>query len=133
MKSVTLLDRSKIQVADLSSQFFLQEADIGQPKDKVTQPRLVDLNSYVPVHVFEGELNDSTISKYQVVVVTDRDHDEKVQINELARKHRVKFIAAETRGLFGFAFNDFGLDFKVSDTTGENALSGMISAVSKVV
>ncbi|KAJ3309733.1 hypothetical protein HDV04_005778 [Boothiomyces sp. JEL0838] len=131
VKSVTLLDRSKIQVADLSSQFFLHEADIGQPKDKVTQPRLVDLNSYVPVHVFEGELNDSTISKYQVVVVTDRDHDEKVQINELARKHKVKFIAAETRGLFGFAFNDFGLDFKVSDTTGENALSGMISAVSK--
>ncbi|CAG8656246.1 13936_t:CDS:2, partial [Dentiscutata heterogama] len=49
VKSVTLYDPEPVKISDLSSQFFLHEDDIGKPRAIVTQPRLAELNQYVPV------------------------------------------------------------------------------------
>jgi ubiquitin-activating enzyme E1 len=67
VKSVTLFDRSLVTVQDLCSQFFLHAEDIDKPKDQVTAPRLAELNSYVPVSVMEGELNDHSIKHFSVL------------------------------------------------------------------
>lgn len=115
----------------------MHQDDIGKPRDQVTSSRLAELNSYVPVSVFKGELNQETIRQFQVfsvnkvVALTGSNHEERLRLNDLCRSQGVSFIAAETMGLFGFAFNDFGPKFIVSDTNGEQAKSGMISAVSK--
>lgn len=73
------------------------------------------------------------MKEFKVVVYTGKDHKERVRINDLARSVGSLFIAADTVGLFGFAFNDFGDKFHVQDTNGENAVSGMISSVSKEI
>ncbi|KAJ3311126.1 hypothetical protein HDU93_005311, partial [Gonapodya sp. JEL0774] len=39
------------------------------------------------------------------------------------------FLAAQTRGLFGFVFNDFGPSFLVTDQTGEEPVWGLISDI----
>lgn len=66
VKSVTLHDHSTVTLQDLSSQFFLHEADIGKRVDLVTCPRLQELNTYVPVACHEGPLAESTLCDYQV-------------------------------------------------------------------
>ena len=71
-----------------------------------------------------------------------------MEINDWTHQNGVHFIAAETRGLFGYvsynvhsqnilkffrsAFNDFGPKFTCIDPTGEQPLTGMIVSVDKV-
>ena len=56
VKSVTLYDPAPVSVADLSSQFFLRNEDVGQPgvtRASATASRLSELNSYVPIKVLD--------------------------------------------------------------------------------
>ena len=69
VKSVTLHDNQPVAIADLGSQFFLREADIGKPRAAVTQPRLAELNNYVPVDVYAGELTPEALAQYGIVVI----------------------------------------------------------------
>ncbi|KAL2918709.1 E1 ubiquitin-activating protein [Polyrhizophydium stewartii] len=131
VKSVTLHDPEPVHIADLSSQFFLEEADIGKARDQASSPRLAELNAYVPVLVLKGSLDEAALSSFQVVVCTDVPLERQLAINDITHKHGIKFIAADTRGLFAYTFNDFGKDFVVTDQTGEEPLQGMIAAVSK--
>lgn len=128
VKSVTIYDPAPVEIADLGTQFFLREADIGKPRHEVTAPRLAELNSYVPIRVLEGEgeITPEMVAPFQVVVLTNTTIAKQVEIDEFARSKGIYFISADVRGLFGSVFNDFGDDFACIDTTGENPLSGMI-------
>lgn len=55
VKSLTVYDPAPVAIADLSSQFFLRQEDEGQRRDKVTAPRLAELNAYTPVHIHESD------------------------------------------------------------------------------
>ncbi|KAI9327506.1 hypothetical protein DFJ73DRAFT_766321 [Zopfochytrium polystomum] len=130
VKSVTLFDPNPVQIADLSSQFFLHESDVGKPRAKACVAALGELNNYVPVTVLEGDL-ESQLGKFQVVVVTNMPLEQQIRINDFTHSRGIKFISADVRGLFGFAFNDFGDNFVVTDQTGEEPVSGMIAGISK--
>jgi ubiquitin-activating enzyme E1 len=54
VKSLTLYDPAPTLISDLSSQFFLREADVGKPRAAVTAPRVADLNAYTPVSVHDS-------------------------------------------------------------------------------
>jgi len=66
VKSVTIYDPELAQISDLSSQFFLNEEDIGKRRDEASCPRLKELNNYVPVSV----LNDDLISSMGLLKVS---------------------------------------------------------------
>ncbi|KAI7899270.1 ubiquitin-activating emzyme E1 [Cokeromyces recurvatus] len=131
VKSVTLWDPSPVQITDLSAQFYLTENDIGQPRAKVTQPKLAELNQYVPVHLLESDLTEDALKKYKVVVVTELPLSKQLAISEICHANNIHFISTEVRGLFGRIFNDFGPKFEVIDTNGEEPLHGMIANISK--
>ncbi|KAI8087746.1 ubiquitin-activating emzyme E1 [Gilbertella persicaria] len=131
VKSVTLWDPTPTQMSDLSAQFYLTEQDIGKPRAQVTQPKLAELNQYVPVHLLEGELTQDNLKKYKVVVVTDMPLSQQLAISEICHANNIHFISTEIRGLFGRIFNDFGSKFEVIDTNGEEPLHGMIANISK--
>ncbi|BEJ01563.1 hypothetical protein CcaverHIS631_0602450 [Cutaneotrichosporon cavernicola] len=128
VKSVTIYDPAPVEIADVGTQFFLREADVGKPRHEVTAPRLAELNSYVPVKVLEGsgEITPEMVAPYQAVVLTNTTLAKQIEIDEFARTKGIFFIAADVRGLFGSVFNDFGDDFTCVDPTGENPLSGMV-------
>ncbi|KAJ3344927.1 hypothetical protein HDU83_004605 [Entophlyctis luteolus] len=130
VKSVTLHDNGLAEIADLSSQYYLQASDIGKPRAHASVSRLAELNSYVSVSVIDRELTEQEIGKYQVVVMTEASLAEKLRVNEITHKRGIKFIAAEMRGLFGAVFNDFGNEFVVLDQTGEDPVHGMIAGIS---
>ncbi|KAJ2933673.1 hypothetical protein H1R20_g3400, partial [Candolleomyces eurysporus] len=135
VKSVTIYDPEPVTIQDLSSQFFLRQQDVGKPRAAATLPRLAELNAYVPVRDLGGKAGEGIsvdlVKGFQVVVLCGVSYKKQLEINEWTRANNVHFIAAETRGLFGSAFNDFGPKFTCVDPTGEQPLSGMIVSVAK--
>ncbi|KAF8974646.1 ubiquitin activating enzyme [Flammula alnicola] len=135
VKSVTIYDPEPVTVQDLSSQFFLRAEDIGKSRAAATLPRLAELNAYVPVRDLGGQAGDEItidlIKGFHVVVLSGVSYKKQLEINDWTHEHGVHFIAAETRGLFGSTFNDFGAKFTCVDPTGEQPLTGMIVSVDK--
>lgn len=128
VRSVTLSDPTQVSLRDLGTQFFLRESDIGQRRDVATKPRLAELNAYVPVDVLET-LNEEALKKYTVVILANASTEEQLKMNDITHASGVKFIAANTNGLFASAFCDFGKQFPVVDQTGETPLTGMIVSI----
>lgn len=130
VKSLTIYDPNLITIQDLSTQFFFSENDIGKKRDLVSQSKLAELNSYVPIKILESMDNYQQLHDYQVIVVTDTvSLEDKVKLNNYTREHGIKFISTETRGLFGNVFVDLGKEFTVLDTTGEEPKSGIVSDI----
>lgn len=129
VKSVTIHDVGKTTYVDLSSQFFLREEDIGKNRAEVTQPRLAELNSYVPVNSSTAELDETSLSQFQVVVLTNSSLQEQLRVGEFCHSHNIKFIVAETRGLFGKIFCDFGNNFVITDPDGEQPITCMVADI----
>lgn len=131
VKSLTLYDPEPVKIADLSSQYFLQEADVGKRRDEVTAPRLGELNAYTPVSVHPDDFfNDiSVLSRFKTVVVTETPLELQLKINDFCHKNKIPYISAEVRGLFGNIFCDFGEGFVVVDSNGENPLSGIVAGI----
>ncbi|KAF8897266.1 ubiquitin activating enzyme [Infundibulicybe gibba] len=135
VKSVTIYDPEPVSIQDLSSQFFLRSEDIGKSRAEATLPRLAELNAYVPVRSLGGrsgqEITTEMIHGFQAVVLCGVPLKKQLEINKWTHQNGVHFIAAETRGLFGSVFNDFGPKFTCVDPTGEQPLTGMIVSVEK--
>ncbi|CAL8368052.1 unnamed protein product [Lota lota] len=130
VKSVAVHDQGFAEWRDLSSQFYLREADLGKNRAEVSQPRLAELNSYVPVVAYTGSLTNDYLTQFEVVVLTNSPLEEQLQVGEYCHNKGVKLVIADTRGLFGQLFCDFG-DMVVFDTNGEQPLSAMISMITK--
>uniref|UniRef100_A0A671RC84 E1 ubiquitin-activating enzyme n=1 Tax=Sinocyclocheilus anshuiensis TaxID=1608454 RepID=A0A671RC84_9TELE len=131
VKSVTLHDQGVAEWNDLSSQFYLREEDLGKNRAEVSQLRLAELNSYVPVTSFTGALTNESLTKFQVVVLTNSSLDEQMRVGDFCHSNGIKLIVADTRGLFGQLFCDFGEEMTVFDINGEQPLSAMISMITK--
>lgn len=131
VKSVTLHDQQICSIRDLSSQFYLSEASIGQNRAEASCGQLSELNHYVPTSAYTGVLTEDFIAKFRVVVLTENNEAEHKRIAEIARKHNVALIIAYASGLFGQIFCDFGPEFTVFDVNGTPPLSAMIAGISK--
>ncbi|XP_014229516.1 ubiquitin-like modifier-activating enzyme 1 [Trichogramma pretiosum] len=130
VKSVTLHDTVACGIEDLCSQFYLTNEDIGRNRAEACHPRLSELNNYVPTQFYSGPLTEEYLKKFSVIVITETPLKEQLRLSELARKNKIAFIVADTRGLFSQVFCDFGDEFTVIDATGEPALSSMVASVS---
>lgn len=64
-----------------------------------------------------------------MVVVTDSFNEEQIKIAEFCHKNEIKVICAETRGLFGKIFCDFGKSFQILDVNGQAQKTSMISYI----
>ncbi|XP_071479116.1 ubiquitin-like modifier-activating enzyme 1 [Diadema antillarum] len=131
VKSVTIHDEDDVVIQDLASQFFFRKEDVGKKRAEVTEPRLAELNSYVPITSSTRPLNEEFISKFQVVVLTSSSLKAQLNIGDFCHSKGIHLIVADTRGLFGQIFCDFGDAFTVYDTNGEEPLTVMVSAISK--
>jgi len=131
VKSVTLHDSVVCTYSDLSSQFYLTESDIGKNRADISCPKLGELNSYVPVKSYTGILSESYLKQFKVVVLTETTLDEQLRISEITHQNNIALIVGDTRGVFAQVFCDFGEDFSVNDSTGENVISVMVAGVTK--
>lgn len=128
VKSLDLYDPSPVELKDLSTQFFLSEADIGKPTDEVSKAKLAELNAYVPVSVVSN-LDESSLTQYKCIVTTNISIEQQLKIDQITHANNIGYINADIRGLFGQIFVDFGEKFTVIDQTGEEPLSGIVSDI----
>ncbi|KAJ4934953.1 hypothetical protein JOQ06_007733 [Pogonophryne albipinna] len=131
VRSVTVHDQGVAEWRDLASQFYLREADLGKNRAEVSRLRLAELNNYVPVTAFTETLTEDFMTDFQVVVLTNSNIEEQQQLGEFCHTKGIKLVIADTRGLFGQLFCDFGDEMLVLDTNGEQPLSSMISMITK--
>jgi ubiquitin-activating enzyme E1 len=131
VKSVDLHDNTPASYTDLSSQFYLSEADLGKPRAGACASKLSELNPYVPVNVLSGELTTDVVSGYRVVLMVDVPSSKHLEIAEFCHKNGICVIVSESWGVFGRIFCDFGDNFICYDVNGENAATSLVAGVSK--
>jgi len=68
VKSVTIHDKHDTSFHDLSTQFYLKESDISKNRAKCSLVSLSELNSYVPIDLYDGELSEDILRKFQVTI-----------------------------------------------------------------
>lgn len=131
VKSVTIHDQANVTFDDLATQYYLSESDVGKNRAECCHTHLAELNTYVPLIVYphDKELTCEALKHYQVVVLTQSSTEEQLKFGEFCHANGIKFIVAETRGIFGQIFCDFGDKFEIVDVDGEQPLSAMISAI----
>ncbi|KAK3139148.1 hypothetical protein QOZ80_5AG0378620 [Eleusine coracana subsp. coracana] len=132
VKSVTLHDDGKVELWDLSSNFFLSEKDVGQNRAQACVTKLQELNNAVIISTLTGDLTKEQLSKFQAVVFTDISLDKAVEFDDYCHNHQppIAFIKSEVRGLFGSVFCDFGPEFTVLDVDGEEPHTGIVASIS---
>ena len=135
-KSVTIYDEIFARINDLSSNFYLSEADVGKKKrDEACLKKLQELNPYVTVSLLRFEPNTNLIQKihqFNVVVFTELyPTNFLINVNNECRKHSVKFIYACNLGLAGYIFSDFGAQHTIFDEAGSSKISFNIKNISK--
>lgn len=138
VKSVTIWDCGAVEMSDLSAQYYLKEEDVGKRRDLCSVSQLAELNTYVPVKVLETEANrvsefdcEKELKGFQVFVLTEGSLEDQLHLNEYSHAKGKAFITADTVGLFASVFCDFGEEFVTMDATGEQSVSGMISAITQ--
>ena len=80
VKAVTLHDVENAEIADLSSQFYLTEDDIGKNRAAVSLNKLAELNSYVATNASMEPLSEDLITQFTVVVLTNSSLEEQVKL-----------------------------------------------------
>ncbi|OHT15976.1 Ubiquitin-like modifier-activating enzyme 1 [Tritrichomonas foetus] len=132
VKSVTVHDTKMTTIMDLASNFYLNENSIGKNRALESYIQLTQLNNYVTVNASTDELTERFISNFNCIVLTDSYKFSEIQrISIICHSHNIKLIITETRGVFGYIFDDFGNDFIVSDPTGETPSRFLISFITK--
>lgn len=123
VRSVTLHDDEDVQPSDLSGNYCLHQADVGANRAKSVESHLAGLNpEHVEVTVTRGAvtshvLRDAGIS---VVVAADLPFGQLLELNTVCREANCRLVCATACGVFGSIFCDFGDEFRVDDTDGED-------------
>lgn len=129
--SLTLHDPQSTCWADLAAQFFLSEESLGRSRAEASQAQLAQLNEAVQISVHTGDITDDLLLAFQVVVLTDSKLEEQLKVGTFCHKNRICFLVAETRGLVGRLFCDFGEDFTVEDPTEVEPMTAAIQDISQ--
>lgn len=130
--SLTLHDPHPVQIADLSSQFFLSESDVGGNRAEKSFVKLTELNERVDMRIHNEPLTEDVLKQFTVVCVSQCSaKSELLRINEICHRLNISFIATDIPGLFGFVFVDLGEEFSVLDSTGEQLRSGYVESITK--
>ena len=137
IKALTVHDTQVATVADLGTQFFLTEKDVGSNRAEASVASLAELNPYVAVGAatapLDVEAGKDFLAQFQCIILTDATEDVVRSVDEFCRSQSpaIGFICANVRGLFAMLFVDFGDSFDVVDATGEDLKETYISGVSK--
>ncbi|RMX37969.1 hypothetical protein pdam_00009035 [Pocillopora damicornis] len=103
---------------------------------KASAPRLAELNPYVNIQTSTSAISESDfafLSHFQCVILTEAPLSLQLGIDKFCRSQKppIKFISAGVQGVFSWAFCDFGPEFEVVDSTGEEPKEFFIWNISK--
>ncbi|NXQ37038.1 UBA1 enzyme, partial [Alaudala cheleensis] len=112
-------------------QFLLGESDLGQNRAEASQRALAELNPCVVVEAHTGELLEDFLASFQVVVLTESPLEEQLRIGDFCHAQGICFIVADTKGLAGQLFCDFGERFVIDDPAEGDPVSAAVQHISQ--
>lgn len=133
VKSVTLHDKANCTIGDLSAQYYLSKNDLDKNRAEISCKKLIDLNNYVPIRTNTGDLTESFIKKFRVVVLTEASVAEQERIAAITHANNIALIIGNTRGIFAQIFCDFGENFTIYDDNGAQPISNMVAGITNDV
>ncbi|CDR93929.1 ubiquitin-activating enzyme E1, putative [Babesia bigemina] len=133
--TICLHDDDTVKRQDLGVNFFLRSADVGvKVVSEVCLRHLQDLNGNVNVIAHRGEITEEVIVQYDVVVCCDQKLDMLMKVSGSCRNNRLNkrigFISADTFGMVGAIFVDFGNNFVCVDPSGKDTITAIVSGIS---
>uniref|UniRef100_A0A670JIS4 Ubiquitin-like modifier-activating enzyme 6 n=1 Tax=Podarcis muralis TaxID=64176 RepID=A0A670JIS4_PODMU len=139
IKALTIHDTKQCKTWDLGTNFFVREDDVLNLRNRceASLHHIAELNPYVQVMSSTTPLNEVTdisfLRQYQCVIVTEMKLSLQKKINDFCRAQHppIKFISADVYGIWARLFCDFGDEFEVLDTTGEEPKEIFISNISQ--
>ncbi|EMP31703.1 Ubiquitin-like modifier-activating enzyme 6 [Chelonia mydas] len=139
IKALTVHDTKQCKTWDLGTNFFICEDDVINLRNRAeaTLPHIAELNPYVHVLSSTAPLDETTdisfLKKYQCVILTETRLSLQKKINDFchAQHPPIKFISADVYGIWSRLFCDFGDEFEVLDTTGEEPKEIFISNITQ--
>lgn len=130
VRSVTLYDPTPVTLADLSSQFYLEESQVGEPRAATCVSKLRELNEYVTVDLLKGELTPDAVKDFSCAVFVNASEETLREYGDACHAAGTHFVATGAYGLMGYSFSDFGEGFTVLDANGENPKGGLVISIS---
>ncbi|NWR61390.1 UBA1 enzyme, partial [Bucorvus abyssinicus] len=112
-------------------QFLLGESDVGRNRAEASQQVLAELNPHVTVEAYTGELLQAFLASFQVVVLTESPLEEQLRVGDFCHAHGICFIVADTKGLAGQLFCDFGEHFVVDDPAEGEPVCAVVQHISQ--
>lgn len=136
VKKLTLHDTTAASLADLSTQYYLREEDVGKNRAEVTFPKVSELNPYVAysldTRAFGADTTDfSFLKDFTCVVLTEKPLSLQLAVSTYCHDNNIAFITADTFGAFAWAFSDSGANHEVVDKNGEQVKTVMIEKIEK--
>lgn len=137
VRSVTLYDPEPVTWADLSSHFYADRDSLGKPKAEISREKLATLNSHVLIKVlpsasFPKPVTKDFVAEFTVVILVQTSHTDCLLWGDVCHQADVKLVIANTAGLFGRLFCDFGSEYIVADPTGDENVSVLVESIEKV-
>jgi len=122
--------KSHVIKYDICTNYYLREDDIGKDKISVLLPRLAELNPNVTVSKYtdiNSIIGDKEKNNMNIVVIhVNKSID--YAINFAQENGNIKYIYANTYGLVGQIFCDFG-EYNVTDMDGDQPKKGIIKSI----
>jgi ubiquitin-activating enzyme E1 len=128
---VMVQDDEKATHADLGSNFYLTEADVGKPRGPAVLAKLAELNPNVTVKLHTGAVTEEFIRQFQVVVVADNERPENLtKWNAWTRANKGVFLYGSIMGMQASIFADYGDKFTCQDEDGEPLKTLVVDSIS---
>jgi len=94
---------------DLSSNFYIDEKDIGQRRDEISIKKVKEINFNVECEILKDANFSEYIDEYDILVITEIMKIEEIKkLNELCHEKKKGFIYCLVFGLSFFCFVDYG-------------------------
>ena len=108
-KKVTIYDNNRIHINDLSSNFYLEEKDIGKRRDEISLNKLKELNKNVECNYLKDGDISKHLDEYDILIISEiMEIDEIIKLNKLCHEKKKGFIYCLVFGLTFHCFVDYG-------------------------
>ncbi|XP_006822130.2 SUMO-activating enzyme subunit 1-like [Saccoglossus kowalevskii] len=109
LKSLTLLDHSVVSDEDAFSQFLVCRTSVGKNRAEASVQRSAELNPNVKIIADTDNVEnkpDEFFTTFDLVCVTCCNLQTMLRINDICRQNKIKFLATDVFGYYGYMFSD---------------------------
>lgn len=135
VEAITICDDDVVQRRDLGVNFFIRSCDVGvKTVSEACLENLQDLNRNVDINAYSGLITEVVVTQHDVVVCCDQKFELLINVSRICRNNhknkRIGFLVADTFGMVGSIFVDFGPEFTCFDPSGREINTAIVSGIS---